>query len=59
MTWMLLPQLRRLTLRQARGVDSENCQVARRLRRQETWLLRLNLVLGVSVLALTALARAS
>jgi uncharacterized membrane protein len=59
MTWVLLPQLRRLALRQARGFESESSQTALRLMRQETWLLRLNLILGVLVLAFTAMARAA
>jgi len=58
-TWMLLPQLRRLALRQARGLETEDGETAQRLMRQETRLLRLNLVLGVAILALTAVARAS
>jgi uncharacterized membrane protein len=59
MTWWLLPQLNRLALYQARSSDGEKSQAALRLMRQETWLLRVNLSLGVLVLALTAIARAS
>lgn len=59
MTWFLLPQLRRLALRQARGLEDIDAHTADRLVNRETWLLRLNLILGVFILALTALARAS
>lgn len=59
MTWGLLPQLRRLAMRRARqaaaGEDSETNRVAS----QEAWLLRLNLILGVLVLGLTAVARSA
>ncbi len=55
-TWGLMPRLGRLALLQAHGKETPE---APRLLQQETRLLRLNLVLGVIVLALTALARAS
>ncbi len=55
-TWGLLPNLRRIALRQAHG---QVVPEADSLQRQEAILLRLNLFLGVLVLALTALARAS
>jgi uncharacterized membrane protein len=55
LTWGLLPRLQRLALLQARGQPAD----AGSLLRQEANLLRLNLVLGVIVLALTAVARAS
>lgn len=58
LSWGLLPRLRRLALLRARGgiVDERE---ADGLQRQETWLLRLNLFLGVLILALTAMARAA
>ncbi len=55
-TWGLMPRLGRLALLQARGQETPD---APRLLQQEARLLRLNLVFGVIVLALTALARAS
>ena len=61
LTWGLLPHLRRMALLQAGLADQAEGASARLmyLQRQETLLLRLNLILGVIVLALTALARAS
>ena len=56
MTWGLLPALRRSALLEARGQVAVG---AERMRRQEILLLRLNLILGFLVLALTALARSS
>jgi uncharacterized membrane protein len=56
LTWGVLPRLRRSALRRARGLEAPE---AASLQRQEAWLLRLNLILGVVVLALTALARSS
>ncbi|HSF82645.1 MAG TPA: CopD family protein [Anaerolineales bacterium] len=56
LTWGLLPNLQRLALRLAQGQDVPGSQ---RLWRQEATLIRLNLVLGVFVLALTAVARAA
>jgi uncharacterized membrane protein len=58
MTWGVLPGLRRLALRQARGLEADRSQTLVLLRR-EVWLLRVNLILGVLVLALTAVARAA
>jgi uncharacterized membrane protein len=69
LTWGVLPALRRAALRQAHqqaagtqpqasaanAVDTD----MQRLQRQEAILLRLNLLLGAIILALTALARAS
>jgi uncharacterized membrane protein len=55
-TWGLMPRLGRLALLQAHGQETPE---APRLLRQEVLLLRLNLFLGVIVLALTALARAA
>lgn len=59
-TWVVLPDLRRLALRQARtpGVaDDDPSQQS--LLKKEALLIRLNLLLGILVLALTAVARAS
>jgi uncharacterized membrane protein len=56
MTWGILPRLQRVALRQARGMDAPEAVV---LQRQEAFLLRLNLALGVIVLGLTAIARVS
>jgi uncharacterized membrane protein len=56
LTWGLLPALRRNALLEARGQTAIG---AERMRRQEILLLRLNLILGFLVLALTALARSS
>jgi hypothetical protein len=56
LTWGLLPALRRSALLEARGQVAVG---AERMRRQEILLLRLNLILGFLVLALTALARSS
>jgi uncharacterized membrane protein len=56
LTWGILPRLRRAALRQSRGLEVPE---ASRLQRQETLLIRLNLVLATLVLALTAIARAS
>ena len=56
-TWWLMPAIQRsLLLRQSRPVDSDE---AVRLQKQETWIVNINLALGVLVLLLTALARAS
>lgn len=56
LTWGLLPALARAALRQAHGQEAPE---AESLRRRQAALLRLNLALGVLVLALTALARAA
>jgi uncharacterized membrane protein len=56
LTWGLLPAIRRNALLQARGQPGPDRE---RLQQREIALLRLNLVLGVIVLGLTALARAS
>jgi uncharacterized membrane protein len=67
MSWGLLPKLRRIALLQARGVIAEEggkihaaraAPEAGSLQRQETSLLRINLLLGILVLGLTAIARA-
>ena len=56
LTWGLMPALRRAALLQARGRAVAG---AERLHSRELLLLRLNLILGILVLALTALARTS
>lgn len=54
LTWGLLPALRRAALRQAKDPAE-----AARLEQRNTQLLRLDLILSLLILALTALARAS
>ena len=56
LTWGVLPSLRRIALLQAKGLETED---ADNLHKRETLLLRINLILGVLILGLTALARAS
>jgi uncharacterized membrane protein len=58
LTWGLMPKIRRLALRRAASGAADEAE-AQRLVAQETRLLQLNLLLGVLVLALTAIARAS
>lgn len=57
LTWGLLPRLRRLAFARARGKDT--AAEARDLQRREARLIWLNLILGIIVLALTAVARAA
>lgn len=61
LTWGLLPRLQRNALLQAAGkMDPAGAAAnAAVLQRQEQRLVRLNLLLGILVLALTALARAA
>lgn len=60
LTWGLFPKLRRLALQQARGLDnSSGSEIQTKLLRQENSLMWVNLILGVLVLLLTAIARAS
>lgn len=60
LTWGLLPQVRRLALRQSlAGQQAVSSEEAVRLQRQEQRLMRLNLVLGILILGLTAIARAA
>jgi len=63
LSWWVLPQLRRAALRQARQLDTDGQRLQSRqallLRWRHTFLVRLNLLLAVVVLALTALARVS
>ncbi len=55
-TWGLLPVIQRTALLRAAGQSVDSQQVER-LQRRETWLLRINLLLSVLVLLLTAWAR--
>jgi uncharacterized membrane protein len=55
-TWGLMPSLRRAALQNSRGKETPQ---GADLQRRGANLLRLNLILGVLVLALTALARSS
>jgi len=55
-TWGILPALRRAALLQARGKDPADLQ---NLQKREVFLMRLNLILGVFVLLLTAIARSA
>ena len=54
-TWEVLPAIRRLMMRRANARPEELIL----LQRRETFLLRLNLAVGVLILAMAALARAS
>jgi uncharacterized membrane protein len=56
MTWVILPNLRRTAIKQARGLDTQS---AEELQKREVFLLRTNLVLGILILGLTAMARAA
>ena len=56
MTWVILPNLRRIAIKQARGLDTQS---AEQLQKREALLLRTNLVLGILILGLTAMARAA
>lgn len=56
-TWVLTPAMRRLALRRSVGGAVDEAEIARLLRR-ETLFLRLNGILAVIILALTAWARA-
>ena len=59
MSWGVLPKLKRLAI-QLHRLDAEALSSqAGNLLRQEALLLRLNLILGVLILAFTALARAA
>lgn len=57
LTWGIMPQMKRLVIRQAKGVSTASEQS--RLMRSNIRMLYINLVLGLVVLALTALARVS
>jgi uncharacterized membrane protein len=56
LTWGILPQLRRLALKRAKGKETPE---AASLERREILLLRINFILGVIILGLTAIARAA
>ena len=56
LTWGVLPGLRRIAMKQAKGIVTESGE---QLQRRETLLLRINLILGILILGLTALARAA
>jgi uncharacterized membrane protein len=56
-TWEVLPAIRRGLMRIEKGLATE--EEVRRLQRQETLLLRLNISLSILILAATAFARAS
>jgi len=58
MSWMLLPRLQRLALARSRQVEgSPSDTQIEALNKQERLLIRLNLILGIIILALTAVAR--
>lgn len=59
LSWGLLPKLRRLALKRQRLPAEALSDQSASLGRQEVLLLRLNLILGVLVLALTAIARSA
>lgn len=56
LTWGMLPQMRRAVLRMSQGKDTPDL---RRSQARILWLLRLNFILAVVVLGLTAIARVS
>jgi uncharacterized membrane protein len=56
LTWGVLPGLQRVALKRQKGIDAPEDAS---LRRRELFLLRLNFVLGVLILGMTALARIS
>jgi uncharacterized membrane protein len=56
LTWGLLPELRRLAIRTAQGKDPSEGPA---LHSRSARILRLNLILSVIILALTAVARAA
>jgi uncharacterized membrane protein len=57
LSWGLLPKMRRIAMRLAK--DKEHLHEAEMLQRQNQRLLRINLIIAVLVLALTAIARVS
>ena len=60
MTWILLPTLRREALKSTlQATDSQSETNTVTLQRREVFILRINLLLGVIILALTAIARTS
>ena len=56
LTWFLIPTQRRQALLRAKGKDTPE---AERIENRDIWLQRVNLILAILILALTALARAS
>lgn len=56
LTWGVVPRLQRAALLAAHGVDTLKAEY---WQKREASLLRLNLILGILVLAFTAIARAS
>jgi uncharacterized membrane protein len=56
LTWGVMPAMQRMAFLRAKGKETPN---AEGLQRREVRLLRLNLILGIIVLGLTAVARAS
>ena len=58
-TWGLLPQLRRLSFQLAHAKGDDQDSVSEKLFAQERLLIYINLVLGILILALTAIARAA
>ncbi|OGO26226.1 MAG: hypothetical protein A2W33_10390 [Chloroflexi bacterium RBG_16_52_11] len=54
-TWEVLPAIRRILMRK----DTADQGELTKLQRRETWLLRMNLVVGILILAMAAIARAS
>lgn len=56
MTWGLLPSLRRISIMRAKGLET---QEADKFENREFLLIRVNLILGLLILGLTALARTS
>lgn len=60
MTWILLPALRRHALRSTlRKTDPQTETNTEALQQREVFILRVNLLLGVIILAFTAIARTS
>ena len=58
-TWGLLPRLQRLALRRASASDGASTEKMVELQHQEALLVKVNLALGVLILAFTAIARAA
>ncbi len=56
MTWVVLPAIRRMAMIQSAGGNVDPGLVEK-LHKQESWLLRVNLVLSIIVLLMTAAAR--
>ena len=58
-TWGLLPRLRRLSFQLAHAKEVEQESASGKLLAQERLLININLLLGILILALTAIARAA